>query len=58
MTQQQNLHDKISSQHKLKSDDKNVLKSVQIKLELSVGKETKEGEDFTELLTSNFRMTS
>ena len=46
MTRQQNLHYKIASQHKLKSDDKYIPKSAQIKLELSVENGTKEGEAF------------
>ena len=44
MMRQQNLHYKIASQHKLKSDKKYVPKSAQIKLDLSAEKETKEGE--------------
>ena len=49
MTQRQNLHYKISSQHKLKSDDKHIPKSAQIKLELSVEKLNKKGEAFQAL---------
>ena len=49
MIRRQNLHYKISSQHKLKSGDEYVPKSAQIKLELTVEKVTKEGEDFQSL---------
>ena len=49
MTRLQNLHHKIASQHKLKSDAKYIPKSAQIKLELSVEKGTKEGEAFQAL---------
>ena len=49
MTRLQNLHYKIASQHKLKSDAKYIPKSAQIKLELSVEKGTKEGEVFQAL---------
>ena len=52
MTRRQNLHYKISSQHKLKSGDEYVPKSAQIKLELTVEKVTKEGED-SQSLTEN-----
>ena len=44
MTQRHTLHYKISSQHKLKSDDKHIPKSAQIKLEMSVEKLNKKGE--------------
>ena len=44
MTRRQNLHYKISSQHKLKSEDEYFPKSAQIKLELTIEKGTKEGE--------------
>ena len=46
MTRRQNLHYKIASQHKLKSDTEYIPKSAQIKLELSVEKGIKEGEAF------------
>ena len=46
MTRRQNLHYKIASQHKLKSDAKYIPKSAQIKLELSIEKGTKEGKAF------------
>ena len=46
MTQRQNLHYKIASQQKLKSDTEYIPKSAHIKLELSVEKDTKEGEAF------------
>ena len=46
MTQRQNLHYRIASQQKLKSDTEYIPKSAQIKLELSVENETKEGEAF------------
>ena len=49
MTRCQNIHYKIASQHKLKSDDENVPKSAHIKLELSIEKRTKEGETFEAL---------
>ena len=48
-TQRQNLHYKIASQQKLKSDLEYIPKSAQLKLELSVEKGTKEGEDFQAL---------
>ena len=38
MKRQKNLHDKISTQHKLKSDNEYIPKSSHIKLELSVEK--------------------
>ena len=46
MTRRQNLHYKIASQCKLKSDSEYIPKSAQIKLELFVKKGTKEGEAF------------
>ena len=46
LMRRQNPHYKIASQHKLKSYDEYVPKSAQIKLELSVEKDTKEGEAF------------
>ena len=49
MTRQQNLHYKIASQQNIKSDNKYVPKSAQIKLELSVENGTKEGEAFQAL---------
>ena len=49
MTRQQNLHYKIASQHKLKSESDYTPKSAQIKLELSVEKGTKEVEAFQAL---------
>ena len=49
MTRRQNLHDKIASQHKLKSDSEYIPKSAQIKLDLSVEKGTKEGKAFQAL---------
>ena len=49
MTRRQNLHYKIASQHKLKSDDECVPKSNRIKLELSIENGTKEGEAFQDL---------
>ena len=49
MTQRQNLHYKIASQKKLKTDKEYIPKSAQIKLELSVEKGTKEGEGFQDL---------
>ena len=49
MTRQQNLHIKITSQQKLKTDKEYIPKSAQIKLKLSVEKETKEGGAFQAL---------
>ena len=49
MTRRHNLHYNIASQHKIKSDNEYVPKSSQIKLDLSVEKGTKEGEDFQAL---------
>ena len=49
MTRRQNLHYKISSQQKFKTDKEYIPKSAQIKLELSVEKRTKEGEAFQAL---------
>ena len=49
MTQRQNMHYKIASQQKLKSDTEYIPKSAQIKLELYVEKGTKEGEAFQAL---------
>ena len=49
MTRRQNLHYKIASQQKLKSDTEYIPKSVQIKLDLSVEEGTKEGEAFQAL---------
>ena len=46
MTRRQNLHYKIASQQKLKSDSEYIPKSSHIKLELSIEKETKEAEAF------------
>ena len=43
MTRRQNLHYKIASQQKLKTDKEYIPKSAQIKLDLSVRKGTKEG---------------
>ena len=45
----QNLHYKIASQQKLKSDTEYIPKSAQIKMELSVENGTKEGEAFQAL---------
>ena len=49
MTWRQNLHYKIASQKKLKSDSEYIPNYSQIKLELSVEKGTKEGEAFQAL---------
>ena len=49
MTWRQNLHYKIASQHKLKSDTEYIPKSARIKLELYFDKGTKEGEAFQAL---------
>ena len=49
MTRRQNLHYKIASQQKLKSDTEYTPKYSQIKLDLSVEKGTKEGEAFQAL---------
>ena len=49
MTQRQNIHYKIASQQKLKSDSEYSPKSSQIKLELSVEKGEKESEAFQAL---------
>ena len=49
MTLRHNLHYNIASQQKLKSDKEYILKSAQIKLELSVKNGTKEGEAFKAL---------
>ena len=49
MMQRQNLHYKIASQQKFKTENKYIPKSAQIKLELSVEKGTKEGEAFQAL---------
>ena len=49
MTRQQNLHYKIASQHKLKSENEYVPNPTHIKLELSVEKGTKEDKDFQAL---------
>ena len=53
MTRRKTLHYKISSQHKLKSDNEYVPKSAQIKLELYVEFGTKEGKDFQALSKKN-----
>ena len=53
MTWRQNLHYKISSQQKLKTDDEYVPKCAQIKLEQAVEKRTKEGEAFQALFEKN-----
>ena len=53
MTRRLYLHYKISSQHKLKFDNEYDRKYAQIKLELSVEKVTKEGEDFQALSTKH-----
>ena len=49
MMRRHNIHYKIASQHKLKSDTEYIPKSSQIKLDLSVEKGTKEGENFQAL---------
>ena len=49
MTWRQNLHYKIASKKKLKSDAEYIPKSAQIKLYLSVEKRTKEGKAFQPL---------
>ena len=49
MIRRQNLHYKIASQQKLKSDTEYIPKSAQMKLELSVEKGTKEIEAFQAL---------
>ena len=49
MTRRQNLHYKIAIQQRLKSDTEYIPKSAQIKMELSVEKVTKDGEDFQAL---------
>ena len=49
MTQRHNLHYKISNQHKLKFNNEYIPKSSQIKLELSIENDTKEGEAFQAL---------
>ena len=49
MTRRHNLHYKIASKQKFKSDTEYIPKSAQIKLELSVEKGTKEGEAFQAL---------
>ena len=46
MTRRQNLHYKLSSQQKLRTDDEYVPKSAQIKLDMAVEKGTKEVEAF------------
>ena len=46
MTRRQNLHYKISSQQILKTNNDYVPKSAQLKLELDIEKEKKEGEAF------------
>ena len=53
MTRCQNLHYKIASQQKLKSDTEYMPKSSKIKLELSVEKGTKEGKSFQDLQEKN-----
>ena len=53
MTRRQNLHYKIASQQKLKTDKEYIPKSAQIKLEISVEKGTKEGEAFQALQEKN-----
>ena len=53
MTRRQNLHYKIASQQKLKTDKEYIPKSAQIKLELSVEKGTKEVEAFQALQEKN-----
>ena len=49
MTRRQNLHYKITSQQKLKTDKDYIPKSAQIKRDISVAKGTKEGEAFQAL---------
>ena len=49
MTRRQNLHNKISSHHKLKTDDKYIPNYAQFKLELDVEKGKKEGKIFQDL---------
>ena len=49
MTRRQNLHYNIASQQKFKSYSEYIPKSTQIKLELSIEKGTKEGEDLQSL---------
>ena len=49
ITRRHNLHYKISSQHKLKSEDKYAPESAHIKLELYLEKITNEGESFQAL---------
>ena len=49
MTRRKNLHYKIASQQKLKTDKEYIPNTTQIKLELSVEKETNEGEAFQAL---------
>ena len=49
MTRRQNLHYKIASKQKLKSDTEYTPTSTQIKLELYVEKGTNEGEAFQAL---------
>ena len=49
MTRRQNLHYKIASQQKLKTDKEYIPKSAQIKPELYVEKGTKEGKAFQAL---------
>ena len=49
MMWRQNLHYKIASQQKLKSDTEYIPKSSQIKLELSIEKGEKEGKAFQAL---------
>ena len=56
MIRRDNLHYKIASQHKLKSDDEYVPKSAQIKLELSVEKGKTEAKDFQALSKNHLQV--
>ena len=58
MTRRQNLHYNVSSHHKLRSDDKYVPKSTQIKLDLYVEKIMKEGEAFQDLYKKHSKVIS
>ena len=58
MTRRQNLHYKISSQQKLKTDNEYVPKSAHIKLDMDVEKGTKEGEAFQDLSENHSQVIS
>ena len=58
MTRRQNLHYKISSQQKIKTEDEYVPKSAQNTLEMSVEKLMKEGKYFQALYDKHSQVIS